>query len=62
MHRVGGTFLRRLVVRLGVVQHDVPGAHDVLQRIQQFFIVQQLAEHCVVHLQVVDAFHLSNTQ
>lgn len=43
---------------LGVMQHNVAGAHDVFQGIQKSAAEQERVEHGVVELQVVDAFHL----
>lgn len=59
MHWIRSALLGRFEVGLGVMQHDVAGLHDVLQRIQQVLVEQERVEHRVVVLQVVDAFHLA---
>lgn len=58
MHWVGSSFLWRLEMCLGVMQHDIFCLHDILQRIQYVVVIQKLSKRCVMMLQVVYSLHL----
>lgn len=60
MHRICSSFLWWLQVCLSVMKHDVLSPYNAFYSVQKILVVQKPAKHCVMVLQVVDAFHLEN--